>query len=162
MANNCAFNMKITGFRNEADRKLISDMFDIGYNRRKKLPVELSHRIYESLVEDQEDGSIVIYGDCAWSVRTALREQFQPVRTTDGAECISIEELSRRYGVTIEYYSEELGMEFQEHCIIRGGNAETDGETHVEEHYPLGPDGEEDDSQEAYKIGGYGDWEWHI
>ena len=162
MANICSFDLKMTGFRSEADRKLISDMFDIGSKPWKQLPVELSHRIYESLVEDQEDGSIVIHGDCAWSVLCALREEFRPVKKEKGTEFINLEELSRRFGVSIEYYSEELGMQFQEHCIIRNGKAVTDDCVDVEEHYPLGSDGEEDLDAEPHKVGGFAKWDWHI
>lgn len=53
-------------------------------------------------------------------------------------------------------------MEFQEHCIIRKGKAETDECVDVEEHYPVGPDGEEDCDAEPYKVGGFGEWDWHI
>ncbi len=108
MANCCAYTAKVTGPNREAALEFAQGFKTYG-------------RIYSAGIEDNgdDDGSIVIYGDCAWSIESALwpmRENWHGSATKspfmDKAESLKI---------TLELYAEETGEGFMEHYLIKDG-----------------------------------------
>lgn len=98
MANNCYFEMKIVGSGN--------DVFKFFNNIKNK---KITCRIYSIDVYEENllDGYIKTYGDCAWSVYSAMIDY--------------PEFMSAIQNLTVEIYGSEPGGGFQEHYIIENG-----------------------------------------
>lgn len=162
MANNCLFDWKIVGKEENVD-ELISMMRWEG-----KFESEGLGRIYELECTDKEnsvDGMISAYGygDCAWSVLTAMRNY--------GGRAPSLESETKRLGLKIEIYSSEPGCCFQEHVIIDNGDIIEEECVDYEEHWVWEFDTIEEYNKEymtdftedmvdddgEIKIGGFGD-----
>lgn len=117
MANNCCFDMKIVG-KEDSVREFI---------RSLKWEDEFEHNglgrtfsFYEdesTLAHDPRPGSNLIsimgFGDCAWSVLSAMTKESGYDRT--------LESETERLGICVELYSSEPGCCFQEHYIINNG-----------------------------------------
>ena len=169
MANNCLFDWKIVGKEDNVE-ELISMM-----KWEDEFAVEGLGRIYEIACFDKEeiaDGVIAAYGygDCAWSVLTALRNY--------KGRHPSLESETERLGLKIEIYSSEPGFAFQEHVIIDNGIVVEEECVDYEEHWIAEYDTLEEYNREYetdftedmvdgdgyVKVGGYGDnyGVWHI
>lgn len=93
MANNCCWEMKIVG-----------DKF---YDFAERL--ETFGRVYEvEHMEDEPNEYMVLAGDCAWSINTAMIDY-------------GLADLTKEYGVSLEVYSQEPGFGFEEHYLISNG-----------------------------------------
>lgn len=163
MANYCAFDMRITG-KEDAIKEFIAmlswqgEFEDCGLGRTYSFDAD-------ELEETAVPGIFAVtgYGDCAWSVLTAMCAEFR-------GEAPSLESETERLGLVVEVYSSEPGMCFQEHYIFVKGNCILDDSVDYKEHWI-----EEFDSLEEYNkeydtdftedmvyegnvcIGGYGD-----
>lgn len=126
MANNCLFDWKIVGKEENVD-ELISMMKWEG-----KFEYDGLGRIYELECTDKSDNgdetvSAYGYGDCAWSVLTAMRDY--------GGRAPSLESETGRLELKIEIYSSEPGCCFQEHVIIDNGKVIEEECVDYEEHW---------------------------
>ena len=126
MANNCLFDWKIVGEENNVN-EIISMMKWEGKFEENGLG-----RIYEIECTDESDNadgtiSAYGYGDCAWSVLTAMRNY--------GGREPSLESETERLGLKIEIYSSEPGCAFQEHVIIDNGKVVEEECVDYEEHW---------------------------
>ena len=78
----------------------------------------MATRIYDAecyqIEEHGSDTAFYILGSCAWSVRSAF------IDYCDSDE-ISVLKFSKKHHLSLEFYSEECGMEFAEHYIIQNG-----------------------------------------
>ena len=126
MANNCLFDFKIVGKEENVD-ELMEMMQWQGKYENNGLG-----RIYEVDLSDKDyraDGTVEAYGygDCAWSVLTAMRNYAD--------RNPSLESETNRLGLVIEIYSSEPGCCFQEHVVIDKGDVIVDECVDYEEHW---------------------------
>ena len=162
MANNCLFDFKIVGKEENVD-ELMEMMKWKGKFKENGLG-----RIYEISIEykDKNDNGTISaygYGDCAWSVLTAMMayKDRNP----------SLESETKRLNLEIEIYSSEPGCCFQEHIIIDKGELCLCDCVDYEEHWiaefdtleeyneECGTDFTEDMVDDEYvKIGGFADY----
>ena len=124
MANNCAFDMRITG--GEAEIKELISMLR-WENEFHGLGRVFSMEI-DSLEKTDVPDIFTIYlsGDCANSVKSSMRD--------DGIRFPSLESESKRLGLVVEVFSSEPGCEFQEHFLVAKGQVIIDACVHYEEH----------------------------
>ena len=140
MANYCAFDMRITG--PEASIKEFVSML----RREGQFEHAGLGRTYSFDVEDKIFSSTGLpgifqvdgFGDCAWSVLTAMQKEYR-------GELPSLESETERLGLVVEVYSSEPGVGFQEHILIAKGDVIYADCVDYEEHYIEGAD-----SLEAY------------
>ena len=165
MANNCSFQMRIKG-----SLQMIADFVAILYNDgpiveysddvvRNGMHGKVYHlgKDYIGRVWDgrailpknakRKKGEVLceIFGDCAWSVQTAMFDSRH-----------NIKDVACDMGLTIEIWSDEPGVGFREHYYF-GKDAERDG-TETDEEYPYeetgveppDPDCEDDSALEEY------------
>lgn len=163
MANMCYFNCKIAGKKDNVKKaaELLSS-FSIGRVREFQILKE----------EYSNNGNCFVEcdGECCWSVETAL------INTS-----ANIVDLTKKYDLSFESYSEELGFEFQEHHIIKKGVIETEECVDYMEQYiaDLSEEEIEDLAEEQeisvavlkevaaenegyYRIGGFLSWDFTI
>lgn len=128
MANNCAFDMRITG-KEDAIKEFIAMLSWQGEFEECGLGRTYSFDADE-LEETTVPGIYTVtgYGDCAWSVLTAMREEYR-------ADAPSLESETERLGLVVEVYSSEPGFCFQEHYIFVKGNCILDDCVEYEEHW---------------------------
>lgn len=146
MPNYCYYSMCVKGKKENIEEfeKIINANYDYG-------TMTFSHdrhlfRVFEAATDGIEKVGENVYqatfsGDCAWSVHSCmfggiasyyedLKERFpNEFRGTT----LPIE--SERLGLDIEVFSEESGMCFQEHYVIRSGNVEVEECVDWEEYY---------------------------
>lgn len=131
MANYCAFMMKITG-----EKKSIKEIIEM-MKWKGRFSENGLGRIYDihlSTSIDELDNSVSgiisceLYGGCAWSVLSAMRDD-------NGRREVSLESESKRLDLVIEVFSEETGMEFQEHVLIDKGEVLIDECVDYQEHF---------------------------
>lgn len=119
MPNMCGFDMKIAG-----PEKAVQELV---YMLQQKNPYYSLGRVFsfdldESQTENGPKGTDYIavqgFGDCAWSVNSAMRQEFHPDR--------SLESETKRLGLVVEVFSSEPGFRFQEHVLIDKGDVLVD------------------------------------
>lgn len=131
MANNCLFDMRITG-REEAIKELIAMLKWEGEFKEKGLG-----RTYSFDADELEETDVVGiysvtgYGDCAWSILTAMCEEYRK-------DAPSLESETKRLGLVVEVYSSEPGMCFQEHYLFVKGDVLVNECVDYEEHWVSG------------------------
>ena len=127
MANNCFFDMKITG-KKENVEELIQMLKWKGEFVNSGLG-----RVYScDEVERYDYGnniiSTLVCGDCAWSVLTAMCAWGR-------FDTPSLESETKRLNLIVEVYSTETGCAFQEHFLIKKGIVEINDCVDYEEHW---------------------------
>lgn len=127
MANNCLFDMKITG-PEEAVRELVSMLKD--EHPTASIGRVFSFDVDEELTERAPGKPNIIsvtgIGDCAWSMYSSMRDGLGRVKPLDSV----VENL----GLAVEAYSSEPGIGFQEHLLIVKGDVKIDDCVDYEEH----------------------------
>lgn len=121
-----------------------------------------------------------INGECAWSVATCMLEDGyysqMKARFGDKFRGSTLENESERLNLDIEVYSEECGMCFQEHYVIRNGYVDVEACVEWNEYflddYETKEEAEEDigtkitdeewDIREIITRGGFDNWECTI
>lgn len=115
MANYCAFDLKVAG-RDAAVqdfiRMLKHDPSLPGYGLGRVFSFDALPDTEEHCPDDPSLVSIQGYGDCAWSIQSALMD-WKPYTLTD---------VSENLGLVIEAYSSEPGCQFQEHYLVSKGD----------------------------------------
>lgn len=166
MANFCRYEMKVKGTRESCEKWL----------KRMRSYDEPNHffRMFEPISIDEQGGSkseyyMILSGDCAWSLETCCRTSGY----SHGKDLFA--ENSSELHITMEAYSEEPGIGFQEHYIYRNGECIADEcEDRAEWYwdkteYPAFelfkrdnklPDGvsEHDFDDGIYRFGGFREW----
>lgn len=136
MANNCLFDMRISGKRENA-LELIKMMQWKGEYEHNGLGRIFSCETPYKFEEYKDGyGHIDVFGDCAWSVLCAMMAGYRE---------ISLESETKRLNLVVEVYSSEPGCCFQEHFVIDRGCVLTSECVDYEEHWVSGYD-----SLEAY------------
>lgn len=169
MPNTCYYEMKVRGTKKNCEewyRKMQSDD-----------DPDRFRRIFAAMIYDEwgteEDYYMLISGDCAWSLDTCCRSSGYA-----GRDLFEIN--SRQLNVTMEAYSEEPGIGFQEHYIYKRGKCLASdcvdyGEWFYDKEYyenfeefkeacKLSDSVTEDDLDEGgyYKEGGFTEWTFSI
>lgn len=125
MANNCFFEMRITGKKENID-ELIEMIHD------RNVDSDLG-RVFSCDVSCEEEINGITYidvvGDCAWSVENSMMP---------GCIGHNLVDESKRLNLVIEIYSSEYGNCFQEHILIIKGDIDENETVHYEEHWVSG------------------------
>ena len=109
--------MKVTGERNFINEFIQMLMWEGSFREQglgRVFSVDIEDMQTVKISEGKEIVSGILVGDCAWSVHSAMMKE-----SRNGLP--SLESESKRLGIAVEAYSEELGCEFQEHYIIVKG-----------------------------------------
>ncbi len=115
MADNCYYQAKIIGYKKNA-LELVDMLQRTGKYKESGLGRVYDCDMYDIDPEDAgDDDEVEVYisGDCAWSVKTAMR-------SSDVSP--SLETEADRLNLIIEIYSSEPGVGFQEHVLINFGD----------------------------------------
>lgn len=135
MPNYCNYSMCVVGKKKNVEEFIKVMQADYNYGT-----MEFSHdrhmfRVFEAEcdgVEERCDDTYqaIINGYCAWSVTSCMLEggYYREFKRDYGDNCRGTTLLieSKRLNLDIEVYSEECGMCFQEHLIVRDGELTTD------------------------------------
>ena len=74
---------------------------------------------------DEENKSVEVYGECAWSVYSCMFEgeytYYNQWKQYEEEKVTSILIVSKLLNLTVEIFSEETGMCFEEHFIVENG-----------------------------------------
>ena len=185
MANNCFYSMYVKGTKDNVEDfiKVIKSNYDYGtmefeYDRHMFRVFSADEGELEVL--DNDTYGVVINGDCAWSVASCMLEggyysrckdsygeNFRGTTLTRESEILNLE---------IEVFSEECGMCFQEHYIVRYGvlevNEYVDWYEYFLDDYETKEEAEEDleikitdeewEMREIITRGGFGTWDFTI
>ena len=130
MPNYCSYDMKVKAKNKENLLEFIKIIqSDYDYNNNKFTAARHLWRVFEAdceedEIEESEDCfSIIIYGDCAWSVNCCMLEgahTYYNDHLNDPRNSSLLRE-SKILDLEIEVFGEELGAGFQEHYIIKNG-----------------------------------------
>ncbi|QIK57027.1 hypothetical protein G7059_03755 [Erysipelothrix sp. HDW6A] len=157
MPNLCFFNMQVKG--KPKDLKTVNEILNADYNyeNNKLISCSAEKHIFRTWdIESSFDENLEVSGHCAWSVYSCMMEgpytYYNQLKTFENFKGTTLVEISQTYNVDIEVYSEEPGMCFQEHYLIRNGVVEVDEETPYYENY-------NEKTGEYESQGGFGTWE---
>ena len=132
MANNCFYDMRITGKRDNVYELIKMLQWKDEYKESGLGRTFSCDIVSEACVITDDILFIDVAGDCAWSVLCAMREEYKP------APLWSLEKASRELDLIIEVFSSECGCCFQEHVLIYKGDVRIDDCTDYEEHWVSG------------------------
>lgn len=163
MANNCFYRMKIVGEKGKVD-ELIKALDD----KSERFPDGVG-RVFAVCIAEQDEKSATVEGDCAWSVNSAM---------------YNLPKIIEELGLSVEVYSEELGMAFEEHYLYTDGVLDLE---EVEDIYEFSIEDIESDESDFWeneivkqegithdnyneyfddsdyiKVGGFGNWDFEI
>ena len=110
MANNCVYTMKVYGKKENIEEFVRLLCWEAEFEKNG-LGKTYSAIPVESEMINEEVFMMIISGDCAWSVNSAMMDRK-----------ISLESETRRLGLFLEVFSEEHGYQFQEHLLINKGD----------------------------------------
>lgn len=183
MANNCFYMMKAVAPKRESLDELYKLM---NYDHPDGLHMcrIFSCTMHERSVKQRDDGKweAEYSGDCAWSLTTCITEDGywgdikKSVMGEDGhfmndtlddfrnGKVLHVGQVASRYGMAMEWWSEEEGMEFQEHVSVSPyGMVELDSVHWEPEHEKCDDDwnpvlDEDGDPVIVPQVGGYPDY----
>lgn len=196
MANDCNYEMKVTGHPEDIKEFIKVIQADYNYIKQEFSYERHLYRVFEAeyceLEEEDAENNIwscIIYGYCAWSVYCCMLEgpstyynENYPYHTVyiDGknieilSKGTSLIKESAKLNLTIEVFSEEIGMGFQEHFVIEYGECIINECVDYKEYYwdkkehPTLEEFnaehgtnftlEDDSDQDTFYIGGFGEW----
>lgn len=115
MANNAYYEMKVVGRQDNVEAFVRAMLWEGEYEQQGVGRV-FSCEVYEQ-GESNNGYYVLLSGDCAWSILSAMRKEYNPN---------NIEKLSEKLELSIEAYCEECGFEFQEHFLVVNGDVEID------------------------------------
>lgn len=151
MANLCWIDMHIQG-KKEDIKKLEKALQEDGKYR-------IGRGAYGSF-EYEEDGAVFM-GECKWSLNSALIDSAISMKThpelwafsedVSNITFITLVEAGRLFSLDIEAYTEEEGIGFQEHILIKDGSME---KYEVVDY--------EYDHETDTATGGFGEWDFEI
>lgn len=143
MANSCYFNLKASSQSRENLKKFVEILTNQKDYTKPYIAgiydvesIDFGDEVDEEYCLSQmADGSYetMWQGDCKWSVRGCMRNKVDVEEdmlqvVDDEKNICTLERLSKDLDLVIEYFSEEIGYAFAEHCIIDKGNVLVDDE----------------------------------
>ena len=174
MANDCIFEMSIYGKEKDADE--FFEILNNDYDKRHMFRI-FSAYLYEKEVIDGI-AHLTVAGSCAWNCLICMTEgDGSYFLSSDDPNKTSLFIETKRLHLAVELYSEEPGMQFQEHFIFIDGKAvcedcidyeewyiedESTLESHNESHpeHILTMDEVENLDEPIFKYGGYESWDF--
>ena len=184
MPNYCNYSMCVIGRKENVEEFIKVIKADYNYGTMEFSYDRHLFRVFDADYDEIEQVGdnayqVIIDGDCAWSVATCMLEAgyYKDLKERYAKEfrgtTLQIE--SERLNLDIEVFSEERGMCFQEHYIIRKGELEVDEcvdweeyfleeyETKEEAEKDLGIEitDEEGENEEVISRGGF-EWDFEI
>lgn len=129
MANVCSFDMKVVGRYQD-----VCNFYSCLQGVDEFEDSQMSTRIYDADCwevndADTENSFMLISGSCAWSVVTAFIDRSS---SPDEPTAVSF---SKDCNLSLEFFSEECGLEFAEHYIIKDGKILVEEEVKYSEYY---------------------------
>ncbi|MGN8644208.1 hypothetical protein ACTQZR_12885 [Catenibacterium mitsuokai] len=135
MPNLCDYSMKIVGKKEDIADFIEVMQCDYDYeNYEFSFNRHMGGRVFEAIEDSEgitlENGkySIEIYGNCAWSVQACMTDgnftyykEFKD-EYGDNSRSTTLQLESERLHLDIEVYSNEIGIGFQEHYLIKEGH----------------------------------------
>ena len=120
MANNCFYEMKVVGDKKKNIEEFIS-LLNYTHPDGKCFA-----RIFSADANpiEEKDGkySVLISGDCAWSVATCMTNNFMSYSSEDkSGKLTNLAEATKKLMLMVEIFSEEIGIGFAEHIIYSNG-----------------------------------------
>lgn len=186
LSNCCYYSMKVKGTKEEVEEFIQVVKADYDYNTMefsfdRHLQKVFTAEDDDIEVIDSNTCSVIICGECAWSVAVCMLEDDgyyddMKARLGDKFRGTTLEIESERLNLDIEVFSEECGMCFQEHYLIKHGMVEiedcVDWNEYFLDEYETKEEAEEDldieitddewEEREMITRGGFGDWEFTI
>lgn len=133
MPNYCSYYMKVKGEKESCFKVL--EILQRNYNVTSEDEPHL-WRVFDAGLCEEEEDFITIYGNCAWSVYSCMFDGPHTYQSTDTTgKGTTITEISKELKVDIEITSEEPGLEFSEHYVIKHGNLVLEEEDKFQEFY---------------------------
>ena len=137
MANICEYTMRIRGKGKDLQKFVayLSADYSISHDDKKawcSSEHHIGYRVFDVwgseellFIENEQEATIEIYGDCAWSLVTCLMDDEVSGYLKQNRErdpyVWSLKEASANLNLDIEAYSRECGMEFAEHIFYKLG-----------------------------------------
>lgn len=121
MANNCCFTMRITGKRDNANKLLQCLKWEGDFQENGIGRCFSADPIDQFEVIEDDFGFLDVYGDCAWSVSSAM--------------LTGLERETKNLQLIVEVFSEETGCQFQEHIVVQHGTTVKHEVVDYEEHW---------------------------
>ena len=185
LSNPCFYSMKVKGAKEDIEEFIQLIKADYNYDTMEFSFDRHLQRVFDAEEEelvaiDDNTYSVFISGECAWSVVVCMLDDGYYVsmksRLGDKFRGTTLEIESERLNLDIEVFSEECGMCFQEHYLIKHGMVEIEDCVEWNEYfldeYETKEEAEEDldieitddewDEREMITRGGFGDWEFTI
>lgn len=160
MPNLCSFSMLVKGHKNDLETVNQILHADYNYHDGKLVSCNAEKHLFRTWVLHSEfDETLEVSGECAWSVYSCMLEgghtYYDKLQDYENFRGTTLLEISKTYNVDIEVYSEEPGLCFQEHYVIRNGCLEVEEEVPYYENY-------NEETGEYESEGGFGSWEFSI
>ena len=118
VANNCFYDMKVVGKKENVD-----ELIRILLYKNENLYM---YRIFSADVYEEwySDGKyyVVLCGDVAWSVISTMLKDI----TSNKSNLTNLQSETKRLTLSVEIFSSEPGMCFQEHFILSNGEIKVD------------------------------------
>lgn len=130
MANVCSFELKVVGKHDN-----VCNFLTCFFGEEEYETSQMPTRVYDGTdcynfdSSDPERTAAFLTGSCAWSVSSAFLDFSEPGNKNQ------ILSFSKKHSLTLEFYSEECGMEFAEHYIIEKGKITTKEVVRFQEYY---------------------------
>ena len=137
MPNLCSYSMCVKGKKQNIEEFIKVIKADYNYGTMEFSYDRHLFRVFDADYDEIEQVGdnayqVIIYGDCAWSVSSCMLDSYHSYysqlkeRYPKEFRGTTLQIESERLNLDIEVFSEECGMCFQEHYIIRKGELEVD------------------------------------
>ena len=138
MANYCYYSMCVVGSKDSIEEFIKVIQADYNYDTMNFSYDRHLFRVFEAIDDDIEKIGpnlyrVTISGNCAWSVASCMFDTHSTSyysslksRYPDAFKGTTLPIESERLNLQIEVFSEECGMEFQEHYVIINGDVKVD------------------------------------
>lgn len=129
MPNYCNYQLKAKGDKKNLEKLHRIMNADYRYEKEEVYCSEDTHmfRIFEAALIELNNDYIIIDGYCAWSVFSCMFDSqctyYRNMHTEykDKCKATTIDKLSKELKLDIEIFSEESGVGFMEHFLIKQG-----------------------------------------
>ena len=185
MPNLCFYSMCVKGMKGNIEEFIKVIKADYNYGTMEFSYDRHLFRVFDAYYDEIEQVGdnayqVIIDGDCAWSVSSCMLEAgyYKDLKERYPKEFrgTTLQTESERLNLDIEVFSEESGMCFQEHYVIRKGKLEVDEcvdwqeydltefktKKEAEEEYGIEITDKEWEQGEFISRGGFESWDFEI
>lgn len=154
MANDCFYQMKVVAKDKETIERLISIM---KYDDKEYYIYRCFEAMADEIKKEDDYFTTIISGDVAWSASDWFNgNENVKSKTEKGAHYVSVDILCKRLGFAVECFTQEPGMQFEEHYIVNNK-----GEIIIDETEDWGQNWEDEEGNELMEPeewGGFDYW----